>query len=300
MGIDAMNISSVVTSSLWYTVRRIVLIGLGAVLMAFNINTFVHAGGLIPGGFTGLALLIQDIGHRYNIHIPFSAALFTLNAIPVIFCFKYVGKKFTLYSVLMVIISGLLTDWMPEMFIETIQLHDTLLSAVFGGLLNAVSISLCLFADATSGGTDFIAIFLSEKYRKDSWNYIFAGNCVILAVAGYLFSLEKALYSIIFQFTTTWALGFLYRAYQQKTLLIITGKPAEVYQVIRKMTNHGATSFTGTGLYNMEERKLLYSVVYSNEVTRLVKAIRQADSDAFINVIKTEHLNGRFFRKPRD
>jgi uncharacterized membrane-anchored protein YitT (DUF2179 family) len=189
---------------------------------------------------------------------------------------------------------------MPTMFISIIQTHDILLSAVFGGILNAVPTALCLFAGATGGGTDFIAIFISEKYRKDAWNYIFAGNCVILVIAGWLFSLDKALYSIIFQFTTTMALNFLYRAYQQKTLLIITNKPGEVYAIISEMTHHGGTSFKGTGQYNLEERELLYSVVYANEVTDLVNAIRKIDPEAFINVIKTEQINGRFFSRPWD
>lgn len=290
-----------IETSVRHTARRLVLITLGAALMAFNLNTFVHAGSLIPGGFTGLTLLIQEIFLRYgNFTIPFSIVLYILNAVPAAICFKFIGKKFTLYSVLTVVISGLLTDFMPTMFIKFIQLHDTLLSAVFGGLLNAVSIVLCLFADATSGGTDFIAIFISEKYRRDAWNYIFAGNCVILAIAAYLFTLDRALYSIIFQFTTTIALNSLYRAYQQKTLLIITNRPHEVYAIIREKTHHAATSFNGTGLYNMQDRCLLYSVVYSNEVAILVNEIRKADADAFINVIKTEQINGRFFRRPKD
>jgi uncharacterized membrane-anchored protein YitT (DUF2179 family) len=200
----------------------------------------------------------------------------------------------------MVFLTGLLTDFMPEMFIEIIQLHDTLLSAVFGGILNAVAIVLCLYAGATSGGTDFIAVYFSEKYRKDTWNYIFAGNCVVLVIAASLFSLDKALYSIIFQFTTTFVLNSLYRAYQQKTLLIITKYPNEVYDLIREKTNHAATALTGKGLYNMQERTILYSVVYSDEVTSLINAIRGIDPDAFINVLKTEQINGRFFKKPKD
>jgi len=283
------------------TVRRLAMITLGAVLMAININSFVRAGGLIPGGFTGLSLLIQEIFQRHlNIRIPFSVVLYTLNAVPAAFCFRFVGKKFTLYSVLMVFLSGLLTDLMPGMFINAIKLHDTLLSAVFGGILNAIAVVLCLLADATSGGTDFIAIFISEKFRRDAWNYIFVGNCVILAIAGSLFTLEKALYSIIYQFTATMVLNSLYHAYQQKTLLVITTRPDEVYRLIREKTQHGATCFTGIGMYNMEERKLLYSVVYSNEVLPVIKAIHSVDPNAFINVIKTEQINGKFFRKPKD
>jgi uncharacterized membrane-anchored protein YitT (DUF2179 family) len=200
----------------------------------------------------------------------------------------------------MILISGLLTDWMPSMFIDFLQLHDTLLSAVFGGLLHAVSISLCLNAGATSGGTDFIAILISEKYRKDAWNYILVGNCVILAAAGFLFTLDKALYSIIFQFTNTFALSSLYRGYQQRTMLIITGKPDDVYTIIRERTNHGATSFTGFGHYAKKERTMLYSVVSANEAAGLAAAIMAVDPGAFINVLKTEHLNGSFYLRPKD
>jgi uncharacterized membrane-anchored protein YitT (DUF2179 family) len=284
-----------------HTIRRLTFIILGAALMAFNINTFVKAGGLIPGGFTGLTLLLQEICSRYlNIHIPFSPVFYILNAVPAVVCFRCIGKKFALYSALMVFLTGLLTDFMPNMFIEFIQLHDTLLSAVFGGILNASAMILCLNAGATSGGTDFIAIYFSEKYRKDTWNYIFAGNCVVLVIAASLFSLDKALYSIIFQFTTTFVLNSLYRAYQQKTLLIITSHPNDVYEIIREKTNHGATALTGKGLYNNQERVILYSVVYSDEVTPLINAIRSIDPDAFINVLKTEQINGRFFKKPKD
>ena len=288
-------------NSIWLTVRRLTLIVFGAALMAFDINTFVKAGELIPGGFTGVTVLVQKIcSHYFGIEIPFSLVLYILNAVPAVFCFRFVGKKFTLYSVLMVFLCGIITDFMPNMFIDFIQLHDTLLSAVFGGILNAISIIMCLAAGATSGGTDFIAIYISEKHRKDAWNYIFAGNCVILAITACLFNLDKALYSIIFQFTSTIALNSLYHAYKQKTLLIITSRPDEVYNIIREITHHAVTAINGKGLFNAQERIILYSVVYSDEVPSLIKAIHKIDEDAFINVIKTEHVNGKFFKKPRD
>jgi uncharacterized membrane-anchored protein YitT (DUF2179 family) len=277
------------------------LITAGALLMAFNINTFVHAGGLVPGGFTGLTLLIKECAFRFGgVNVPFSIILYVLNAIPAIISFKYIGKWYTLYSVLMVILTGLFTDWMPAMFIQVIQLHDMLLSAVFGGLLNAVAISLCLHAGATSGGTDFIAVFISEKYRKDAWNQILIGNCIILVLAAFLFTLDRALYSIIFQFTTTMALSVLYKGYQQKTLLIITGKSQEVYELIRDKAHHAATSFSGIGHYEMAERVMVYSVVSAGDVNGLVGEIRKIDPGAFINVIKTEQLNGRFYQHPKD
>jgi len=283
------------------TIWRLFLVIVAGVLMAFDLKTFVHAGGILPGGFTGLTLLLQEICLRYgNFRLPFSLTYYIFNAVPAVVCFKFIGKKFTLYSVLAIFITGILADWMPSMFIDLIQLHDTLLSAIFGGALTALSIALCLYAGATSGGTDFIAIFISERYHKDAWNYIFAGNCVILAVAGALFDLDKALYSIIFQFTTTAVLGALYRNYQQMTLLIITNKPDLVYSAIREKTNHSATCFEGFGSYEKKSRTLLYSVVTASQVKILIPIISKIDEKAFINVLKTNQLNGQFYQRPFD
>lgn len=176
------------------TLRRTCLILAGSLIMAVNLKSFVRTGGLIPGGFNGLTRLIQEISALlWHWEPPFSVINFILNAIPAIISFKFIGKKFTGYSCLMIVVSGILTDIVPS-FPMT---QDILLISIFGGLINALAISLCLFANATSGGTDFIAIFLSEKYGIDSWNYIFAGNVVILGIAGALFGWDKALYSII-------------------------------------------------------------------------------------------------------
>ncbi|MDR2553258.1 MAG: YitT family protein [Treponema sp.] len=283
------------------TCKRIAFLTLGAAIMAFNINTFVHAGSLIPGGFTGITLLVQECARRFwGAAIPFSAVIVILNAVPAFISFRYIGRWFTIYSCLVIVLSGLLTDFMPPMFIEVIKVHDTLLSAVFGGILSALATSLCLHAGATSGGTDFIAIFISEKYQRDAWNYILAGNCVVLVFAGALFDLNTALYSIIFQFTTTMGLNAFYKGYQQMTLFVVTSRPDEVYSLIRDQTNHAATAFTGQGYYEKSRRVMLYSVVSAPEVRTLVPGIKAVDPGAFINVIKTDQLGGRFYRRPKD
>ena len=282
------------------TIKRYLLLVSGAILLAFNVNTFIKAGELIPGGFTGVTLLIQECARRFfNLEIPFSVVFFILNAVPAFISFRFIGKWYSIYSCIVIVLSGLLTDFMPPMFIELIQVHDTLLSSVFGGLINALAISLCLHAGATSGGSDFIAIAITEKLQKNGWHYILAGNCVILVFAGALFNLDTALYSIIFQFTSTMGINALYKGYQQMTMLIVTSKPDEIYELIKKETNHAATSFTGTGYYEKSDRVMLYSVVSATEVNNLIVGIKKIDSGAFINVIKTEELRGRFYRPPR-
>ena len=277
--------------------KRIFLILLASVIMAVNIKSFIRAGNLIPGGFNGVTLLIQQVGKEFfGLSIPFTMVNLLLNAIPVVISFKFIGKKFTGHSCLMIVVSGILTDMVPAWPVP----EDILLIAIFGGLINALAISLCLFANATSGGTDFIAIFLSEKYSIDSWNYIFAGNVVILGIAGALFGWDKALYSIIFQYTSTQVLHVLYKRYQKQTLIIVTKRPEDVYEAIAEITHHDATLIKGEGCYSKQECDVLYSVVGRDEVSKVVNTVRETDPQAFVNMIRTENLAGRFYQRPND
>jgi uncharacterized membrane-anchored protein YitT (DUF2179 family) len=282
------------------TAKRAACVVISAALTAFNINTFIYAGGLIPGGFSGVALLIQESVQKFSgVKLSYGAMLIILNVVPAVVSFRFIGKWFTILSCLNIVLSGILTDWMPPIFTRFLQIQDNLLNAIFGGLLNAVAINLCLNVDATTGGTDFIAIYFSEKQGKDVWYQILIGNCIVLTLSAFLFTPEKALYSIVFQYTTTIAIGSLYRGYQQKTMLIITDNPEDVYKVIRDMTHHDATSFSGIGRYLKAERVMLYSVVSSNDVTPLIAAIKKVDPRAFINTIRTEQLTGTFYRRPK-
>lgn len=278
-------------------IKRILMITAAALIMAVNLKSFVRTGGLVPGGFNGLTVLLQEVSMLlWNVELPFSLINFLLNAVPVVISFKFIGKKFTSLSCLMILLTGVFTDMIPEFTVTT----DILLVAVFGGLLNALAISICLFARATSGGTDFIAIFLSEKLGIDSWNYIFAGNVVVIGIAGMLFGWDKALYSIIFQFTSTQMLQTLYKRYQKQTLLIITSHPDEIYEAIKNITNHDATLIKGIGCYKKKERNMIYSVVGRDEVRKVLNAVKETDPHAFVNMIRTESLSGRFYQRPND
>lgn len=277
--------------------KRLLLIVLGSVCMALNISVFVHTAHLLPGGFTGVALLIQDSFARYlGVKVPFSVLVYGLNIVPVYIGFRFIGKKFTLYSVLMIFLSGLLTDLIPDLKLT----DDVLLCSIFGGIFNAVSIWFCLMADSSSGGTDFISIFVSEKTGKSAWNYILAGNVCVLAISGFLLGWNGALYSIIFQYVSTQTVNILYKRYEKITLLIITDKADEIYRIINEHTHHDATVFTGKGCYQGAEHQMIYSVVSGTESGSLEKLIRQADPGVFINVIRSKSIVGRFFKRNMD
>lgn len=265
-----------------------------AVIFAINLKTFVKAGGLFPGGFAGVTLLIQGICEKFLYFLPpYTLVNTVLNIIPITIGFKFIGKKFTVSSCFVILVTNLLTDLIPTQPIT----YDTLLISVFGGLINGFCVSLCLIGNTSTGGTDFIAIFFSERKGKDIWNFVFLANACVLAIAGLLFGWDAALYSIIFQFTSTQVVHMMHKRYKKNTLFIVTSRPDEVYENIRHLTRHSATRFEGKGCYSGNTMTLLYSVVSQEEAKALVKKVHEIDPMAFVNIIKTDFINGRFYQK---
>ena len=124
----------------------------------------------------------------------------------------------------------------------------------FGGIINGFSISLCLLGRATSGGTDFIAVAVSERRNVDAWNYILFGNAVMLVIAGFLFGWDKALYSILFQYASTQVVHLLNPRYKRTTLFIITDKADDIYAEIKDATHHGCLLYTSAAAMSVSRR----------------------------------------------
>lgn len=264
-------------------------------IMSINIKSFVRAGNLIPGGFTGLSLLLQRASFEFlNIDIPYSVINIGLNALPAFIGFKMIGKKFTSYSVLMIVLNSFLVDLIPITPIT----YDPLLVSVFGGILNGIAVVIALHGKASSGGTDFIAIYLSNKLKQPSWNFIFGINVVILLIASALFGFEACMYSIIFQFVSTQIIDSFHRRDHKVTLLMITDKANFIEEKLLEYTHHGMTRFEGNGCYLKENRTLLYTVVSADEVKEVIDFVKEKDPNIFINVVKSESVAGNFYQEP--
>ena len=281
----------------FYQVFRIFIVFFASILYAWNLRCFAKTAGLFPGGFSGVSLLLQEIGLTFfHIDIPYTFFNVALNIFPIYIGFRFLGKKFTWYSILTIFLSSIFVDLLPA-YVFT---QDVLLISVFGGLLNGFAICLCLNVGTTTGGADFISIYLSSQKGIDAWNYILLGNVIILAIAGALFGWSIALYSIIYQFCSTQVIQMLYKRYKKETLFIISDKSNEIYHAIRETTNHDATLFQGIGCYEEKEKTLIYSVINTEAKRQLIPMIRSIDPHAFINIVKTEELEGRFHNTPND
>lgn len=271
-----------------------VAVVLGSLIMGFNQKVMLNAGNLVPSGVNGVCILFQRVMLKYaGIAIPFTPISFAFNLFPIYLGFKSVGKKFTLYSILSIVILSFATDLFPSTPITT----DPLLIAVFGGILHGLANTLPLKQGASTGGTNFIAIYFSIKHGINTFNYIFAANATVIMISGILFGMNSALYTIIFQWISTQVLNFMYDKYAKQTLFIITDHPEEVSTAVMIQTHHACTVFEGKGTYTGEKRHLVYTIVGANDVPIVMKSVHEIDSNAFINSVKTDRVDGRFFNR---
>ena len=93
---------------------RLAMVLLASIMIALNIKIFVRAGGLFPGGVTGVSVLIQRAAEMFfHIQLPYTAINVLINLVPIYIGFRFIGKKFTIYSCIMIVLTSVLTDLLP-------------------------------------------------------------------------------------------------------------------------------------------------------------------------------------------
>lgn len=268
---------------------------LSGFMQATIIQVFMRPLNLLSSGFTGVAILVEKITSTYfGFMFSTSLGMLVLNIPIALFCCKSISKRFTFFSLLQVIIASF--------FLKVIHFEalfdDRLLNIIFGGLLYGMQAVIALKANASTGGTDFIALYISNKKNKSIFSYVFIFNACLLIIFGMMFGWENAGYSILFQFISTKTIDTFYNRYARMTLQITTSKPDAVIQCLIKNYRHGLSRVDGIGGYSGRNISLIHVVVSSYEVGEMVALMRTVDPHVIVNVMKTENFYGGFYLKP--
>lgn len=284
-------------NSIKNTFKYIPFVILSSIIQSISLSSFAVPGNMYSSGVTGLSRLTSDLLNDYlNINIKYTIFLIIINIILAIIVYKYIGKAFTFLSLLQTGLLSLLASFMPKL----VDVDDLLLLSIFGGIVNGFGVGLALTHNASTGGTDFLSIYLSNRYKKSMWNLIFGFNCVLIVITGIIYGPERALYSIIYQFCSTQVVNKMHKRYTSETINIITEKPDEVSKEIFETVRHGITKIDAEGEFKHTKTSMLYTVVNGYQTSDVVKAILRADPKAFINIQDTKLVYGNYYQKPLD
>lgn len=274
-------------------VKKVLIVLVGAFLNAIAMNFFLIPADVYASGFTGVSQLIFRISEDY---FPFTIStgisLLLLNIPVTILAWKKVGRSFTIYSFLSVFLMSLFLEIVPIYKVN----DDILLNAVFGGVIAAVGVGLTLKWGASTGGLDIIAMILSRMKDKPVGTYFFALNAVIIITAGLVFGWEKALYTLVTLYASTRVIDAIHTRHEKLTAMIVTKKGKDVKDAIHAKMVRGITSVPAKGAFTGEDKEMLMIVITRYEMYDLERIIKEADPNAFTNIVQTAGIFG-FFRK---
>ncbi|MEK4535008.1 YitT family protein [Peribacillus sp. FSL K6-1552] len=275
-------------------IKKILIVIVGAFLNAIAMNFFLIPANVYASGFTGVAqLLSRMIGSFAPFNISTGILLLLLNIPVTIIAWRKVGKSFTFYSFLSVILMSLFMEIIPI----TRWSPDILLNAVFGGVIAAVGVGITLKFGASTGGMDIIAMLLSRKKDKPVGTYLFLLNGVIIVTAGAVYGPEKALYTLVTLYTSTRVVDAIHTRHEKLTAMIITKKSEELKQAIHAKLVRGITRVPAKGAFTNESKEMLLIVITRYELYDLERIIKEVDPHAFTNIIETSGIVGTFRRE---
>lgn len=269
---------------------------LSALVQCFALQALVRPAGIISGGFTGIAMLMEALGSRWGIPVSMQAVMLILNVPIALFCGRGISLRFTVFSLAQVALSSF--------FLQVCQFGplfaDQILNVIFGGVLMGASVVIALKGNASTGGTDFISLYVTNRMGKSIWTWVFMGNAVLYCVYGALFGWMAAGYSIIVQYISTRIISAFHHRYELVTMQITTKLGPEMVDAYVSHFRHGISCVEAEGGYSKQKMYLLNTVISSYETSDVIRLLRQVDSRVIINVMKTERFVGSFYRKPME
>jgi uncharacterized membrane-anchored protein YitT (DUF2179 family) len=270
-----------------YRAFEVLVVIIGAALIAVSFNLFLIPHQLLSGGLSGMAMIVGYFT-KWNIGM-----VYFLSNLPVlIWGLIVVGRKFIVLST----VSVVFTVW----FMQLIPLNppnvslDQTISAVFGGLLLGIGSGITLRIGGSSGGFDIIGSIVTRKHDFPLGTLLFALNGIVVIVLGYFKQdWNLALYSMLSMFIVSRVMDTIHIRHMKVTAFIITQQKDKITQRLLKLPR-GVTLIKTEGGYSNQTKDMLMTVITRYELAEFKAIIKECDPKAFVNIVETAAVLGEF------
>lgn len=269
----------------------------GSILIGISVNCFTAPNHMAPGGVTGIATLIN-----YLSGLPIGTVSFLFNVPLMIIAFKYLGVRFSAYTMKSMTILSVCVD-MVALVMEKVgyagYIGDPILAALAGGVLTGVGLAIVFMRGSTTGGLDIVSRLLKRKFPHMSMGRLLflADFCVLTASVLIYRNLGSGLYGIICIFTNSRMLdAVLYSGDRGKSIMIVSEKSHEIAKAINNDVRRGVTLLSGQGAYSEQDRQIVLCAVRDNQYPSVKRVVHNIDPNAFIIVNEATEILGMGFR----
>ncbi|WP_312040129.1 YitT family protein [Macrococcoides bohemicum] len=276
--------------SLKEKIKRFSFITLGAILMAVALELFLVPNKLLDGGIVGISIMASHL-----LKVPLGLFIFLLN-IPFFYLgYKQIGKTFalsTLYAITILSIGTALLHPVPPFA------DEKFLVTIFGGVILGLGVGLVIRYGGSLDGTEILAILISNKSPFSVGEIVMVINFFIYVAAGFIFTWESAMYSVIAYFIAFKTIDIVQQGLDEsKSVWIISDQYEEIGDAINDRLGRGVTYLSGEGAYTGEDKKVIFCVITRLEEFKLKDIVNHYDENAFVAIGNVSEVKGGRFKK---
>ena len=266
---------------------------LGCLIAAGSINLFVVPSNLLTGGVTGIAIIFYFLAG-----LPIGLQTLAYNVPLLIASYRLLGKKYTLDVVIGTVMFSLALD--ATKFLNTmLPVDDLMLASIYGGIFNGIGYGIVFRMNGSTGGFDILGAIFKKYYSMEIGSVIFGFNCLIVAIAGGLFSIQGAMFTLICMYVTSQMTNKIIDGFnRRKAILIVSNKATDIADGIIADIGRGVTFLNGEGAYTGDPKKIVMVVVSMTQIAKIKIIVNTVDRNAFMLILSASEVMGRGFTRP--
>jgi len=274
--------------------KEYLLITFGTILLTMGVYFFKIPNGFVTGGVSGVGTVLGKL-------VPlFSPAVWIMiiNLVLLLLGFVFLGRLNGLRTVYCSLLFSFLTYIFEIIFPLTNPMTAfPLLELIYAMLLTSVGSAIIFNNNASSGGTDIVALILKKYTQMNVGKSLLITDFLVASCSFITFGVSAGLFSLLGLFSKAFLVDTVIESINSfKYFIVITNKPDEVSEFIMKELHHGVTASNAYGTYTKAEKTMLHTVCKRIEAIRLRQQIKLIDPGAFTIITTTSEIIGRGFR----
>lgn len=270
-------------------------ITIGTLLVAAGIHFFKFPNNFSMGGTAGIVVIL----HKFFDGISMSTYNVILNTAMLLAGLVIVGKGFSLRtaycSIILNVFLFLFEALMP---ISAPMTDQPILELCFAVMLSAVGGAILFYFEASSGGTDIIAMIVKKYTSMRIAGALFGVDLAIALSACAFFGAQTGLFSVLGLIGKSLILNqFVRFLNRSQHCTLITDKSDVICKYITDELHKGVTVLDCTGGFTGKDKKTLITVLTTAQAKQLKRFAKEQDPQAFLIVSPTDDITGRGFHE---
>lgn len=263
------------------------------ILMDIGIYAFKFPNNFSFGGVSGLAVVLHQM-------MGFSAAEINLviNGILLVLGFVILGRDFGIRTAYVTVLSSVILSLMEK----TIPISGSLtgqpvMDLTYAIALPAAASALLFYLDASSGGTDIVAMILKKYTTVDIGMALLLADVAIVVLSFLAFDVRTGLFSVCGLVVKAVFVDHTMEHMRLcKYFTIICSNPEPICDFIRNVLHRSTTLYEAQGGYSHEHKTVILCALDRRQAVILQRFIHKEDSSAFIMITKSSEIFGKGFR----